>query len=208
MSAIQKRILRSSNPRFPAGPQFLSATRTIRNQAYLSENTSHLKTLSATKSALFAPPLERCVRSATEYPRNCVTRKPGSPTGPGLARWGGRYMSRPEFAVSYTKQSHLKFLPGTPPTVVAPRIAISPSRRDPPVFLATRHSSLATHAFFFLIDNMIIRIGPNSFPLSTNSISNRQYSGGCLSVTISSCGLSRIGNAQFPKWNRPSRGAP
>jgi hypothetical protein len=50
------------------------------------------------------------------------------------------------------------------------------------VFLATRHLPLTTA---FLIDNMIIRIEPKSFPFNTDSISNRQYSRGTGELSIS-----------------------
>jgi hypothetical protein len=192
MFNVLKEIPHSANSYFSATTQFLSATRTIRNQAYLSENTSHPKTFSATKSALLATPLHRCGRNATEKHENCVARN---------SSWA-------EISVSCRKHSRLKFLPETPPTIIA--LSSGQAQKEPAGSrrYEIRIAPLAPpRPRSFLIDNMIIRIEPKSFALNANSISNRQYPGGSLFLTISSCGLSRIGNAQFPKWNRLSGGA-
>jgi hypothetical protein len=136
MCGVQRRKPRPSIPHPAVALRFLSATRSIRNQTYLAENTPHPKTLSATKSARFTPRFSPCAKKATLYPRNCVTRGPGSPTGPVLACWGGRYTSRPGLTVSHTKQRQLKFLPGT----LSPFFAI-PFRAAPKAYLLGRPNS-------------------------------------------------------------------
>jgi hypothetical protein len=183
MFGVQRRVHLPSDPHFSVALQ-LSATRSIRNRAYLSENTPHPKTLSATKSALFTPRFCRCTRKDTENRQNCATR----------------YTSRPEFAVTYRKHRHVKFLPETLPSVFA--IRVGHKRKEPagsPRYEIRSRlgfvGAVKSSALRILIVNMIIRIHPKSFALSTNSISNRQYSRGAgnLSITLGAPIFSRLG---------------